>query len=72
MLRLGGQLRMVSPAGGAMVLGWDMAAALAMARALGVDPRIAAECLPEIEAVMVRKINEQMEAGGQPLSGPVR
>ncbi|MDR5654232.1 DUF7697 family protein [Ruixingdingia sedimenti] len=51
---------MVSPAGGAMVLGWDMAAALAMARALGVDPRIAAECLPEIEAVMVRKINEQM------------
>ena len=63
MLRLGGQLRMVSPAGGAMVLGWDMAAALAMARALGVDPLIAAECLPEIEAVMVRRINEQMEAG---------
>ena len=25
-----------------------------------------AECLPEIEAVMVRKINEQMEAGGRP------
>ena len=57
---------MVSPAGGAMVLGWDMTAALAMARALGIDPLIAAECLPEIEAVMVRKINEQMEAGGRP------
>lgn len=63
---------MVSPAGGAMVLGWDMTAALAMARALGIDPLIAAECLPEIEAVMVRKLNGQMEAGGQPLSGPVR
>ncbi|WP_210179073.1 DUF7697 family protein [Chelatococcus daeguensis] len=46
--------------GGTIVLGWDMTAALAMARALGVDPLIAAECLPEIEAVMVRKLNEQM------------
>jgi len=46
--------------GGAAVLGWDVTAALAMARALGVDPLIAAECLPEIEAVMVRKLNEQM------------
>jgi len=46
--------------GGTIVLGWDMTAALAMARALGVDPLIAAECLPEIEAVTVRKLNEQM------------
>ena len=45
------------------VLGWDMGAALAMARALGVDPLIAAELLPEIEAVMMRKLNEQMEGG---------
>ena len=58
--------------GASVVVGWDMTAALAMASALGLDPLIAAECLPEIEAVMVRKINEQMEAGGQPLSGPVR
>jgi len=43
------------------VLGWDMGAALAMAQALGLDPLIAAELLPEIEAVMVRKLNEQME-----------
>ena len=43
------------------VLGWDMGAALAMARALGIDALIAAELLPEIEAVMVRKLNEQME-----------
>jgi hypothetical protein len=43
------------------VLGWDMGAALAVARALGIDTLIVAELLPEIEAVMVRKLNEQME-----------
>ena len=37
-----------------------MGAALAMANALGIDTLIAAELLPEIEAVMVRKLNEQM------------
>ncbi|MBM3082153.1 hypothetical protein IMF23_01760 [Chelatococcus daeguensis] len=58
--RLTGQLRIATGMGGTIVLGWDMTAALAMARALGVDPLIAAECLPEIEAVMVRKLNEQM------------
>ena len=42
------------------VLGWDMGAALAMAQALGVNTLIAAELLPEIEAVMVRKLNEQI------------
>ncbi len=42
------------------VLGWDMGAAIAMAQALGIAPLIAAELLPEIEAVMVRKLNEQM------------
>ena len=42
------------------VLGWDMGAALAMARALGIDTLIVAELLPEIEAVMVRKLNEQI------------
>ena len=57
--RLGGQLRVIPGA----VLGWDMGAALAMAQALGIDTLIAAELLPEIEAVMVRKLNEQMEGG---------
>jgi len=52
-------LRVATGPGGATVLGWDMTAALAMAQALGLDPLIAAECLPEIEAVMVRKFNEQ-------------
>ena len=60
MQRLTGQLRITTGMGGTMVVGWDMTAALAMARALGVDPLIAAECLPDIEAVMVRKLNEQM------------
>jgi hypothetical protein len=63
--RLTGQLRVATGMGGTMVLGWDMTAALAMARALGLDPLIAAECLPEIEAVMVRKLNEQMVSGGR-------
>ena len=45
------------------VLGWDMGAALALAAALGIDALIAAELLPEIEAVMVRKLNEQMAEG---------
>jgi hypothetical protein len=61
--RLGGQLRIVSSAQGTAVLGWDMTAALAMAQALGVNPLLAAECLPEIEAVMVRRFNEQMASG---------
>lgn len=46
-----------------LVLGWDMGAALAMAEALGVDPRAAAELLPVIEAEMVRQINAWMEEG---------
>jgi len=58
--------------GGGAVIGWDMTAALAMARALGVDPLIAAECLPEIEAAMVRKLNEQMASGDRPSPGPQR
>ncbi len=39
-----------------------MSAALALAQALGVPPLIVAELLPAIEAVMVRKMNEQMDA----------
>ena len=54
--RLGGQLRVIPGA----VLGWDIGAALSLAQALGINPLIAAELLPEIEAVMVRKLNEQI------------
>jgi hypothetical protein len=55
--RLGGQIRAVP----GVVLGWDMGAALAMAEALGIDPRAAAELLPVIEAVMARHLNAQMD-----------
>ncbi|WP_428542662.1 DUF7697 family protein [Profundibacter sp.] len=49
----------VAPSGG--VIGWDMGTALALALALGVCPIATAEILPAIEAVMVRKLNEQMD-----------
>ena len=38
-----------------------MSAALALGEALGVPTTAAAELLPVIEAVMVAKLNEQME-----------
>jgi len=48
------------------VIGWDMSAALALGDALGV-PRLAmAELLPVIEAVMVRKLNEELKVNGGP------
>ncbi len=55
--RLGGQLRMMPGA----VVGWDMSAALELVKALGISPLITAELLPAIEAVMVTKLNEQMD-----------
>ena len=43
------------------MIGWDLSAALALGDALGI-PRLAmAELLPVIEAVMVAKLNEQIE-----------
>ncbi len=50
--------------GGASVIGWDMTAALAMGRALGVSQRAVAEMLPVIEVEMVRKVNAQMAGSG--------
>jgi len=55
--RLGGQLRVLPGA----VIGWDLSAALSLGDALGVPPLAMAELLPVIEAVMVAKLNEQME-----------
>ena len=43
------------------VIGWDMSSALALGDALGVPPLAMAELLPVIEAVMVAKLNEQMD-----------
>ena len=47
---------------GKAVIGWDMGAALAFAQALGLNPMVAAELLPDLEAVMVRRINEKIPA----------
>jgi hypothetical protein len=55
--RLGGQLRVLPGS----VIGWDMSVALALGDALGMPPLAMAELLPVIEAVMVAKLNEQME-----------
>ena len=56
--RLGGQMRVAGKA----VIGWDLGAALTLAGALGVNPMVAAELLPELEAVMVRRLNEKIGA----------
>jgi hypothetical protein len=54
---MGGQLR-VAPTGA--ILGWDMAAAMALASALGVYPLLAAEVLPVIEAAAVCGLNQTL------------
>ena len=54
---MGGQIRAIPGA----VLGWDMTAALAMGSAMCISPRAVVELLPVIEAVMVRKLNEERE-----------
>lgn len=56
-LKMGGQLR-IAPSGA--IIGWDMTAALAIAKALGIDPLLAAELLPVIEAVAVRGLNQAL------------
>ena len=43
------------------VVGWDLTAALALGDALGIPPPAMAELLPAVEAVMVAKLNEQMD-----------
>ena len=54
--RLSGQMRFAGKA----VIGWDMNAALSLAQALGLNPMVVAELLPDLEAVMVRRINEKI------------
>ncbi|GAB4389628.1 DUF7697 family protein [Albidovulum sp.] len=48
------------------VIGWDLTAALALGNALGVPPLAMAELLPVIEAVMVRKLSEELTVNGGP------
>ena len=55
---LDGQVRVASMGG---VIGFDLTAALAMARALGVPQAAVAELLPTVEAAMVVRLNEKTE-----------
>ena len=54
-------MRVVGGVSGGAVVGWDMSAALQLGAALGLSPFIVAELLPLIEAVMVRKTNQEIE-----------
>ncbi|MCL7466338.1 hypothetical protein [Phaeovulum sp. NW3] len=63
-------MRVAAGFDGGTILGWDMGAALAMARALGVNALLAAEVLPALEAVMVRRLNAQMAEGSAPGLSP--
>ena len=47
---------------GKAVIGWDISAALSLAKALGLNLMVVAELLPDLEAVMVRRIDETIEA----------
>ncbi|WP_231125861.1 DUF7697 family protein [Roseovarius gahaiensis] len=44
------------------MIGWDMGAALQLGAGLGVSSIAIAELLPPIEAVMVRKVNDELRA----------
>ncbi|MFU8899848.1 MAG: hypothetical protein ACNA7L_13220, partial [Roseinatronobacter sp.] len=56
--RLGGMIRVAEDS----VIGWDMGAALQLGAALGIPERAIAELLPPVEAVMVRRINDESRA----------
>ena len=54
-------MRVAGGMGGGAVIGRDMGAALQLGAALGLSNLIIAELLPPIEAVMVRRTNEEIE-----------
>lgn len=62
MLRLGGQTRIAAGFGGAVIIGWDMTAALALGEAMGLPRLLLADVLPDIEATMVKKLRERETA----------
>ncbi len=57
--RMGGQLRAIP----GCVIGLDMTAALAMARASGISAVAVVEFMPVIEVAMVRRMNERTADG---------
>jgi hypothetical protein len=54
-------MRVAGGVSSSAVVGWEMGAALQLGIALGLSPLTIAELLPPIEAVMVRKTNEEIE-----------
>ena len=56
--RCSGQLRLVP--NGAVVIGVDLAAAIALATALNYDIRSVAELLPAAEAGLITALNERL------------
>lgn len=57
-----GQIRAVAGAR-ILVLGWDLGVGLKLAEALGYSTLVAAEILPDIEAVAVGHMNKQLRGG---------
>lgn len=57
-MRLGGQLRVASGMT-VSIIGWDFTAAIALGDAMGIDKLAVAEFLPDLEQVMVSKLNER-------------
>lgn len=45
---------------GGAIIGWDLSAAMKLASALGIDPLLAADLLPVIEAEAVRGLNQAL------------
>lgn len=61
-MKLGGQIRVASGFA-SRAIGWDFNAAFTLGDALGFDRLAIAELLPEVEAVAMRKLNEQLTEG---------
>lgn len=59
--RLTGQFRTAFDGHVARVIGLDMNAAFAMASAMGINPWLVAEFLPDMEAVAVSAMNRKSE-----------
>jgi hypothetical protein len=59
-LRCENQLRAIPGA----VLGLDLGAALALARALAIDLAAVADLLPRVEAGMIHALNERLRSDG--------
>jgi hypothetical protein len=64
-LRLVGQMRIVAAGEQVRVLGLDIGAAFTVGAALGVNAFALAEFFPAMEAALVRRMNEQLNGGGE-------